>query len=103
MKYSKKDYVFIKFERSHLKNKKYNAVLARKLPSGSSPPGLAREVRVPFGDSRYQQFKDSTGLKLYSHLDHGDKARRAAYRLRHKKDIDPENYTPGNYALNFLW
>ena len=99
MKYAKKEYSFIKFERSHLKNKKYNAVLARKLPSGKT----GREVRVPFGDSRYQQYKDSTGLGLYSHLDHGDKARRAAYRLRHKKDIDPENYSPGNYALNFLW
>jgi hypothetical protein len=98
MKYSKKEYSFIKFERSHLKNKKYNAVLARKLPSGKT-----REVRVPFGDTKYQQYKDSTGLGLYSHLDHGDPARRAAYRLRHNKDRDPENYTAGNYSLKYLW
>lgn len=95
MKYAKKEYSFIKFERSHLKNKKYNAVLVNRKS--------CKEVRVPFGHPGYQQYKDSTGLGLYSHLDHGDKARRAAYRLRHKKDIDPENYTPGNYALNFLW
>jgi len=95
MKYPKKEYSFIKFEQSHLKNKKYNAVLV----NGKT----GRQVKVPFGDSRYQQFKDSTGLGLYSHLDHGDKARRAAYRLRHNKDRDPENYTPGNYALKYLW
>ncbi len=36
-----------------------------------------------FGDNRYPQFKDSTGLGLYSHLDHGDKERRRKYFKRH--------------------
>ena len=37
---------------------------------------------VHFGDKRYQQYKDSTGLGLYSHLDHGDKRRRENYFQR---------------------
>ena len=50
--YSKKDYKFVKFERSHLPAKKYNAVLQNKKTK--------RLVKVPFGASAYEQFKDST-------------------------------------------
>jgi len=38
---------------------------------------------VHFGDSRYPQYRDTTGLGLYSHLDHGDKNRRRNYFMRH--------------------
>ncbi len=38
---------------------------------------------IHFGDTRYQQYQDSTGLGLYSHLDHNDERRRAMYFLRH--------------------
>lgn len=56
------------------KGKKYMAIL----PSGE---------RIHFGSSSYQQFKDSTGLGLYSHLDHGDKKRRENYFSRHSAGI----------------
>ncbi len=54
------------FQKSDRKNKKYKATL---------PDGKA----VHFGDTRYEQFKDRTPLKLYSNLDHNDKARRELY------------------------
>lgn len=63
-----------------------------------------------FGDTRYQHFKDSTGLKLWSKLDHGDAARRRAYRARHRGILDgsgqPAYKSRENaayYAYHFLW
>lgn len=57
-----------------------------------------------------QQFKDSTGLGLYSKYDHGDKKRRDAYRARHKaiklKDgtLAYKNKNSASYwSYNFLW
>ncbi len=38
---------------------------------------------VSFGSLGYQQFKDKTPVKAYSHLDHGDKDRRKRYYQRH--------------------
>lgn len=57
MKYIKTKYKFINFENSHIKTKKYNAVLQKK---------TGKYVRVPFGARGYEQYKDSTGLGLYS-------------------------------------
>ena len=92
--YSKKDYKFLRFEKSHLKTKKYNAVLENRKTK--------REVRVPFGASSYEQYKDSTGLGLYSSKNHNDKKRRASYRSRHKND-NLNDYSPGFFSWNFLW
>ena len=94
MPYSKKEYTFVKFERSHLPNKKYNAILKNKK--------TGREVKVPFGARNYEQYKDSTGLGLYSNKDHGDKKRRAAYRARHRND-NLTDYSPGHFSWYFLW
>ena len=63
-----------------------------------------------FGDTRYKHYKDTTGLKHYSHLDHGDKNRRERYLVRAKgiknkhcelTYLDPEsaNY----YSVKYLW
>jgi hypothetical protein len=59
-------------EKSTRKHKKYMAIF----PDGT---------KVHFGDNRYQQFKDSTGLGVYSSLDHGDTERRKRYYSRHGK------------------
>ena len=40
---------------------------------------LVNDKWIHFGDSRYEQFRDSTPLKLYSYLDHKDKERRRNY------------------------
>lgn len=91
--YPKGQYTFVKFEKSHLATKKYDAIL--KGPSG-------REVRVPFGAIGYDQYKDQTSLKLYSDQDHGDMKRRASYIARHKKDTN-KAYSPSWFSLHYLW
>lgn len=88
------DYVLAGFEKSHLPTKKYNAIMVNKKTK--------KEKRVPFGDSRYQQYKDSTGLGLYSKLDHGDRKRRDAYRTRHQGE-DTHKYSSGWFSWHFLW
>lgn len=48
----------------------------------------------------YQHYKDTTPLKHYSHLDHGDKTRLNNFWKRHKKTNDK---TSARYWLRFLW
>lgn len=56
---------------------------------------------LSFGDSNYQHYKDSTPLKLWSHLDHLDKERRRRYYLRFDKTGDKES---AKYWSNkYLW
>lgn len=81
--------------------KKYTAIL----PDGK---------RVNFGDRRYQQYKDIVPPKLgggkWSHKDHRDHKRRAAYRKRHagmtckngSKCID-KKFSPAWFSYYFLW
>jgi len=85
------------FEQSHRAHKKYNAILRNR--------HTGRIVKVPFGDLRYEQYKDSTGLGLWSHKDHGDNERKRAYWNRHRKEIADgvDNYSAGYFALKYLW
>ena len=46
------------------------------------PPGKFSRW-IHFGDTRYQQYEDSTGLGLYSRKDHKNKRRQANYFQRH--------------------
>ena len=94
MAYSKRDYQFVRFEKSHIREKKYNAILKNKK--------TGRLTRVPFGSSSYDQYRDSTGLGLYSHKDHNDKKRRANHRSRHRND-NLNDYSPGFWSWRFLW
>lgn len=87
-------FVLLKFERSKTKNKKYDAILQDKKTK--------RTQRVPFGDKRYEQYRDSTGLKLYTRLDHGDEKRRKAYKARHEKTRH-KKFSSSWFADNFLW
>lgn len=86
-----------KFEKSTRKGKKYSVIT----PSGK---------KIHFGASSMEQYKDSTGLGLYSHLNHGDKKRRKSYLARAKgiknkngnltwKDKESANY----YSVHYLW
>lgn len=85
------------FKKSTRKNKKYMV----KTPSNKW---------VHFGDSRMEQYKDTTGLKLYSNLDHNDEKRKKNFLARAKgiknksgeltyKDPESSNY----YSINYLW
>ena len=68
-----------------------------------------------FGDSRYEQYKDRTSLKLYANKNHGDKIRQENYYNRHsheknrKKAILKEKqknnyyYTPKLLSHIYLW
>jgi hypothetical protein len=86
-----------KFRKSKTKFKKYDAL---------TPRGRW----IPFGDTRYQHYKDSTPLKLYKRLDHNDPERRRKYRARHK-EIKLKDGTPAYldkeqasyYSWHFLW
>jgi len=83
------------FEKATSVNKKYNAVLINKTTK--------KEKRIPFGDSRYEQYKDSTGLGLYSSKNHNDKKRRDLYRQRHEKDLKDGYYSAGYFSMKYLW
>ena len=93
--YPKEDYKLLYYERSNTKNKMYDAVLQSRT--------TGKKYRVPFGDSRYQNYRDKTGLDLYPQLIHGDKKRRILYRARHKKDIKEGFYSPGWFSYFQLW
>ena len=87
-------YMFVKFKRSHLKHKKYDAILKNK--------DTNRYVNVPFGARGYEQYKDRVPLRLYKKYDHEDKTRRINYRARHAKDIN-KPYSPSWFSLHYLW
>lgn len=87
--------VLIGFTKSNRKNKKYMATV-RNIYTG--------EINtMHFGDLRYQQFKDTTGLGLYSHLNHLDKKRQYSYIKRHVGNILPYHFSPGYFSLRYLW
>lgn len=54
---------------------------------------------VNFGDVRYQQYKDRTSLKLYSHLDHNDWDRKVKFYKRHDHNTGPA----AMLSKEFLW
>lgn len=84
----------IRFERSRTRGKKYDSIIEDKVTK--------RQQRVPFGSAIHDQYRDDTGLKLYSRLDHNDPKRRAAYLARHAKTMT-KKYSPSWYAAKFLW
>jgi hypothetical protein len=64
----------IGFAKSRRKGKKYVATVG--VPGGGTR-------KVHFGGRGYEQYRDSTGLGLYSHADHGSTRRRKNYFSRH--------------------
>ena len=99
VKYSKRDYKFVKFQRSTNPKKKYDAVLKNK--------ETGREVLVRFGDKSLPQYKDTTGLGLYSKKDTLDKNKRRQFRARFsatKQTADFKNYySPMYFSWTRLW
>ena len=75
-------------KKSTRQHKKYMAFFSDGRPS------------VHFGDNRYQQYRDTTTLKLYKHLDHNDVKRRKAYYDRHGK---AEMYSAKWFSHKYLW
>ena len=87
------NYKLIKITPSKRKYKKYQALL-RNVRTG-------RTKTVHFGDSRYQQYKDSTGIGKYSHKDHLDLARRRRYYQRHGRKAP--KWSPKWFSHKYLW
>ena len=83
---TKRTYVIKKSTRKY---KKYMAVF-----NDNSKPA------VHFGDNRYEQYKDSTSLRLYSKFDHLDKKRRESYYARHGKAIP---FSAKYFSHKYLW
>lgn len=54
-----------------------------------------------FGALGYDQFKDSTPLKLYSQFDHGNPERRRLYYARHGPSNDPKSAR--YWSHRYLW
>jgi hypothetical protein len=68
---SKNEYKLVDFRKSKAKGKKYAAVLRHRK--------TGNHRLINFGALGYEQYRDNTGVKLYSHLNHGDQARRLSY------------------------
>lgn len=81
----------IVFSKSKRKGKKYKVVFTLD--------GI--RYSLDFGSSDYQQYKDRTGLGLYSHLDHKDKERRRRYYQRHGTTNNP--LSARYWANRYLW
>lgn len=79
----------IKIVKPTQKNKKYKAIVTID----------KKQQTVHFGDVRYEHYKDSTPLKLWSHLNHNDLERRRQYHIRHKNN----NGLAGLLAKKYLW
>ena len=99
--------IIISLEESPLLRKKYRAYIQHK---------ITKVIRyLDFGDSRYGQYEDTTGLNLYSKYDHKDKTRRQNYFKRFsntpykkdalKKEIEQSNglYTAKILSHQYLW
>lgn len=54
---------------------------------------------IHFGDIRYGQYRDSTEIRLYSHLDNNDLERKRLYHIRYKNN----NGISAMLSKEFLW
>jgi len=93
--YSKRQFNLSGFEKSNRKGKMYNALLER-VSDG-------KIIRVPFGSTQYQNYRDITGLNLYPHLIHRDTDRRRRYQARHQVYLKNGYYSSGLFSLLYLW
>ena len=91
------DWRLLGFKKSQAKGKKYSALIQHKKND--------RIRTINFGSTTKpnQQYRDSTGLGLYSHLDHGDKERKKRYISRHKVFIRDKHYSAGYFSMRYLW
>ena len=76
---------------SKAKNKKYSVWVMKD----------GKPKMLSFGDSRYNQFKDTTGIGAYSHMNNNDPERRRLYFARHGTTTDETS--PLYWSNRFLW
>ena len=74
----------------------------KKLRAQFKNPDTGQMNTIHFGDSRYNQYKDKTGI--WNHKDTNDPVRRKLYRERHAKDLETnEKITAGILSYRLLW
>ena len=83
------------FKKSNTKNKMYDAILINRMTN--------KKRHIPFGDKRYENYSDKTGLNLYPNLIHGDNKRLKAYKSRHQGFIKKGFYSPAYFSMRYLW
>ncbi len=86
----------MEFKKSTRKNKKYMVMYNNKW--------------IHFGDKNYEQFEDSTPLKLYKNQNHYDPERRKLYLKRamgikdkHGNLTYLNKESPNHYSVKYLW
>ena len=84
----------VRFQKASNRKKKYEAVIEDVVTK--------RQQKVPFGSSAHEQYRDDTGLKIYSRLDHNDEKRRQDYLARHEKTRH-KKWSPSWFSSVFLW
>ena len=93
--YPKSEYKLIGYRKSTRKHKMYDAILKSKLTK--------KIIYIPFGDNRYENFRDITGLDLYPYLIHNDPKRRKNFRSRHHGYLKKGYWSPGFFSYYKLW
>jgi hypothetical protein len=84
----------VKFQKSKTKGKKYDAIIEDTTNK--------KRMRVPFGAIGYEQYRDDTGLKLYTRYDHLDKERKKNYLKRHQSTRF-KKWSPSWFSAVYLW
>lgn len=87
------DLDIVEIEPSERASSKYQAVLKNR--------NTGQLFLVHFGNVTTNHFRDTTDLRLYSHLDHNDQARRLAYHQRYGKKA--KRFSPLWFSLKYLW
>lgn len=89
------DYEIVDLFKSPKENKKYRVVLKNKING--------KIKNIDFGQIGYEQYKDSTPLKLYKNFDHLDEKRLKNFRSRFRNQYNPNIYSPLWFSWNCLW
>ena len=93
--FPKAQWTFVKFEPSRAKTKKYAAIIVNNM--------TGKQRRINFGARTMEHYEDTTGLGLYSGLDHGNAKRRKAYAKRHKPFYNAKYFSPAYFSWRYLW
>ena len=91
----KKDYTFLRFEKSKVKGKMYSAILLNK--------STKKEKTLSFGQNNMGNYRDATGLNLYPKLIHNDPVRRKAFQSRFKHLLKEGFYSSLYFSYHYLW
>lgn len=95
MAYPMSEYKLDHFEKAKNPAKKYDAIIQNRKTK--------KYILIPFGSSTNEHYRDSTPLKIYSHLDHNDEVRKKNFKNRFKRLYHPKYYSPTYFSWNYLW